>query len=174
MWILSRVSACNHEFLRWADTGVGLKMSLLCRCWSYAWRMTVGPHSRGKVKQNHMKVKWSRQRSGVAQRVGRVIALLFHNRGTRRWWVISSTPRSHFTPGKGPVPIYRRLGGPQGQSGRAVNLVPTGIRSRTVQPVVSCYTNWTTRPTKRNHINDTIIGKHSRQLYTVFPFDTHF
>ena len=29
------------------------------------------------------KVKWSRYRSGVAQRVGRGIALLFHDRGTR-------------------------------------------------------------------------------------------
>ena len=32
-------------------------------------------------------------------------------------------------------PFYRRLSGPQGRSGRAVNLFPTGIRSRTVQPV---------------------------------------
>jgi len=31
--------------------------------------------------------------------------------------------------------------GPQGQSGLAENLVPTGIRSRTVQPVVSRYTD---------------------------------
>jgi len=30
------------------------------------------------------KVKWSRYRPGVAQRVGRGIALLFHDRGTRR------------------------------------------------------------------------------------------
>ena len=36
-------------------------------------------------------------------------------------------------------PFYRRLGGPQGRSGRTENLVPTGIRSRTVQPVVSHY-----------------------------------
>jgi len=53
------------------------------------------------------KVKCSRYRSGVAQRVGRVIALLFHDRGTRRGWVVSSTPRPHFTPGKGPVPIVQ-------------------------------------------------------------------
>jgi len=31
------------------------------------------------------KVKWSRYRPGVTQRVGRDIALLFHDRGTRRW-----------------------------------------------------------------------------------------
>ena len=28
-----------------------------------------------------------------------------------------------------PYPLYRRLGGPQGRSGRAENLVPSGIRS---------------------------------------------
>ena len=37
--------------------------------------------------------------------------------------------------GKTRYPLYRRLGGPQGRSGKAENLVPTGIRSRTVQPV---------------------------------------
>jgi len=52
-----------------------------------------------------VKVKWSRYRPGVAQRVGRGIALFFHDRGTSRWWVVSSTPRPHFTPGKDPVPI---------------------------------------------------------------------
>jgi len=45
----------------------------------------------------------------VAQRVGRGIALLFHDRGTRRGWVVSSTPRPHFTPGKDRYPFYRRL-----------------------------------------------------------------
>jgi len=54
-----------------------------------------------------MKVKISRSRSGVAQRVCRGIALLFHDRGTRRGWVVSSTPRPHFTPGKDPVPILQ-------------------------------------------------------------------
>jgi len=51
-------------------------------------------------------------------------------------------------PGKTRYPFYKRLGGPQGRPGRAENLVSTGIRSRTVQPVVSRYTDWTTRPTK--------------------------
>jgi len=68
---------------------------------------------------------------GVAQRVGRGIALIFHDRGTRRGWVVSST----LPPGKTRYPLYRRLGGPQGRSRRAENLVPIGIRSRTVQPV---------------------------------------
>ena len=57
-----------------------------------------------------IKVKWSRYRPGVAQRVGRGIALLFHDRGTRRGWVVNSTPRPHFTPGKDPVPIVQEAG----------------------------------------------------------------
>jgi hypothetical protein len=60
-----------------------------------------------KVK---VKVKWSRYRPGVAQRVGRDIALLFHDRGTRREWVVSSTPRPPFIPGKDPVPILQEAG----------------------------------------------------------------
>ena len=46
----------------------------------------------------------------MAQRVGRGIALLFHDRGIRRWRVVSSTPRPHFTPGKDPVPILQEAG----------------------------------------------------------------
>jgi len=57
-----------------------------------------------------VKVKWSRYWPAVAQRVGRGIALLFHDRGTRRGWVVSSTPRPHFTPGKDPVTILQEVG----------------------------------------------------------------
>jgi hypothetical protein len=46
----------------------------------------------------------------VAQRVGRGIAVLFLDRGTRRGRVVSSTPRPHFTPGKDPVPILQKAG----------------------------------------------------------------
>jgi len=56
------------------------------------------------------KVKVIPLQAGVAQRVGRGIALLFHDRGTRRGRVTSSTPRSHFTPGKDPVPILQVAG----------------------------------------------------------------
>jgi len=61
------------------------------------------------------KVKCPRYRPGVAQRVGRGIALLFHDRGTRRGWVVSSTPRPHFTTGKEPVPILQETGWAPGQ-----------------------------------------------------------
>jgi len=57
--------------------------------------------------QLKVKVKWFRYRPGVAQRVGRGIALLFHDRGTRRGWAVSSTPRPHFTPRKDPVTILQ-------------------------------------------------------------------
>ena len=55
-------------------------------------------------------LKWSRYRPGVTQRLGRGIALLFHDRGTRRGWMFSSTPRPHFTPGKDPVPFLQEAG----------------------------------------------------------------
>ena len=50
-------------------------------------------------------------------------------------------PAALYPLGKTRYQFYRRLGGPQGRSGRAENLVPTGIRSQTVQPVVSRYTD---------------------------------
>ena len=57
-----------------------------------------------------IKVKCSRYGPGVSQRVGRGIALLSHDRGTRRGWVVNSTPRSHFAPEKEPVPILQEAG----------------------------------------------------------------
>ena len=68
-------------------------------------------------------IKWSRYRPGVAQRVGRGIALLFHDRGTRREWAVSITPQPHFTPGKDPVPILQ-------EAGWAPGPVWTGRKSR--------------------------------------------
>jgi len=102
-------------------------------------------YSRGSVDN---KVKWSRYRPGMAQRVGRGIALLFHDRGTRRGEWSAARPCRTLPRGKTRYPFYRRLGGLQSRFGRAENLVPTGIRSRTVQPLVSSYTDWATGPTE--------------------------
>jgi hypothetical protein len=53
--------------------------------------------------------------------------------------------------GKTRYPLYRRLGGPQGRSGQVRKISPPpGFDPRTVQPVVSRYTNWATRPTQMN------------------------
>ena len=79
-------------------------------CWNSEpkrlWRTSKNTSWSARIS----KVKCSRYRPGVAQRVGRGIALLFHDRGTRRGWVVSSTPRPHFTPGKYPVPILQEGG----------------------------------------------------------------
>jgi hypothetical protein len=46
-------------------------------------------------------------------------------------------------PGKTRYPLYRRLGGPQGRSGRVRKISPPpGFDPRTVQPVASRYTDW--------------------------------
>jgi hypothetical protein len=47
------------------------------------------------------------------------------------------------TPGKNRYPLYRRLGGHQGRSGRVRKISPPpGFDPRTVQPVASRYTDW--------------------------------
>jgi hypothetical protein len=73
----------------------------------------------------------------VAQRgrVGRGIAPLFHDRGTR---MVSSTPRPNFTPGKDLVPIVQEAGWASGPVWTgAENLAPPGFDPQTVQRVVS-------------------------------------
>jgi hypothetical protein len=46
------------------------------------------------------------------------------------------------TPGKTRYPLYKRLSGPQGRSGRVRKISPPpGFDPRTVQPVASCYTD---------------------------------
>ena len=65
----------------------------------------------------------------VAQRVGRDIALLFHDRGTRKGWVVSCTSRPYFTPTKDPVPIVQEAGWATGPVWKVGKSRPTGIRS---------------------------------------------
>ena len=100
------------------------------------------------TRRNKRKVKWSRYRTGVAQRVGTGIALLFLDHGTRREWVVSSTPRPHFTPGKDPVPILQ-------EAGWAPGPVWTGGKSRLHRdsipdlPACSQSLYWLTYPAHR-------------------------
>ena len=58
----------------------------------------------------YIKVKWSRYRPGVAQRVGRGIALLFHDHGTRRGVSGQQHAPAALYPGKEPVPILQEAG----------------------------------------------------------------
>ena len=96
-------------------------------------------------KHLKVKVKWSLYRPGVAQRVGRGIALVFHDRGTRRGWVVSSTPRPQFTPGKYPVSVFQAS---------ACNMDTTPTQSQR---------NSNTHRTKNNMTN-VVIQQNSRKL----------
>ena len=71
----------------------------------------------------------SRYSPVVAQKFGKAIALLFQDRGTRRRWVVSSTPRPYFTSGKDPVPIPQEAGWAPGPVWMGGKSRPTGIRS---------------------------------------------
>ena len=58
-------------------------------------------------------------------------------------------PGRSLPPGKTRYPLYRRLGGPQGQSGQVRKISPPpGFNPRTVQPIASCYIDWATQPIK--------------------------
>ena len=77
-----------------------------------------------------------------ALRESRGIALLcFYTSALEGGEGSASRPGRFLPPGKTRYPLYRRLGGPQGRSGRAENLAPPGFDPRTVQPVVSLYTD---------------------------------
>jgi hypothetical protein len=99
--------------------------------------MTLYSSSPYMILMFFVKVKFSRYRPGVAQRVGRGIALLFHECGTRRW--VSGqqhTPAALYPRGKTPVPILQEAEWAPGPVWTgAENLVHTGIRSWTVQPL---------------------------------------
>ena len=90
-----------------------------------------------------VQVQWSRYRPGVTQRVWPYSFMTATLEGGE--WS-AARPGRTLPLGKNRYPFYRRLGGPQGRSGQAEILVPTGIRSRAFQPVVSRYTDWATRP----------------------------
>ena len=56
-------------------------------------------------------------------------------------------PGRTLPPEKTRHPLYRRLGGTHGRFGRAEKLAPPGFDHGIVQPLVSRYTDWATRPT---------------------------
>ena len=102
----------------------------------------------------NIKVKWYRYRPGVAQRVGRGIALLIHDRGTRRGWVVSRTPRSQFIPGKDPVPILQ-------EAGWAPGPVCTGGKSRPHRNSIP------DRPARSNSLYQLSYPSHNLYVYTM-------
>jgi hypothetical protein len=78
----------------------------------------------------------------VAQRVGRGIALLFNDLGTGRGEWVAARPGRNLPLGNTQCPLYMRLDEPQGRSGQVRKISPPpGFDHRTVQPVVSRYTD---------------------------------
>jgi hypothetical protein len=71
------------------------------------------------------------------------IAQLLLNLGTRRWCVVSITPRPPLPLGKSQVPIEQEAGwAPEPVWIGVENLAPLGFDPWTFQPIVSCYTDY--------------------------------
>jgi len=78
----------------------------------------------------------------------------------------AARPDHTLPPGKNRYPFYRRLSGPQGRSGRAENLFPTGIRSRTIHyKKKTSYISWSLRK------HNTVV---IRSLARIEPYIQHF
>jgi len=82
----------------------------------------------------------------------------------------AARPGYTLPPGKTRYPFYRKVGRPQGRFGRAENLVPTGIRSRTVQPVAQSLYQLSYRAHFCRYycLLEIIISKLSNNLFTDF------
>jgi len=66
----------------------------------------------------------------------------------------AARPGRTLLPGKTRYPSYRRLGGPQGRSGRAEKSHPHRIRSRTVHPVAQSLYRLSYRTHNRNEYQE--------------------
>jgi hypothetical protein len=89
----------------------------------------------------------------------------------------AARPGHTLSPGKTRYPLYRRLGGPHGQSVRAWKISPTpGFNPRTVQPVVSRYTDWATRPKPLRYTTWIYVLVHTQSAHrkiTVYLYSTY-
>jgi hypothetical protein len=93
------------------------------------------------IKLHVKSSKQSRYRPEQAQRVDRGIALNFRDLGTRMGCGKHHAPAA-LPLGNTRCPLYRRLGGSQGQSGRVRKITPPpGFDPRTFQPVTSRFTD---------------------------------
>ena len=82
--------------------------------------------------------------------------------------MVSSTPRPHFTPGKDPVPILQETGWAPGPVWTgAENLVPTGIRSQTVQPVAQSLYRLSYPGHDRQTVDDEFIRGTERKIIII-------
>ena len=88
----------------------------------------------------HIKVKVTLEQATKAQRRRRCIALPFLQPRSEMGVGGQHHAPTALPPGKSLYPLYSRLGGPQGRSGRVRKISPPpGFHPRTVQPVASRY-----------------------------------
>ena len=91
---------------------------------------------RSGLEADHFNImpRFAIEQSMKAQSGSSAITYSFFNVGARGGWVVNATPRPLYTRARDRYPLYRRLGGLQGRSGRVLNISPvTGILS-TVRP----------------------------------------
>jgi len=102
------------------------------------------PVLRGKVKVKCSLVQALRLCTGCTTHKGsRGIAVLFLDHGTRRSEGSASYPGGSLPLTKTRYPLYRRMGGPKGRSGRVQKISPPPrFDLQTVQPVASHYSDY--------------------------------
>ena len=118
-----------------------------------------------------VKVKVLPAQATKALRVDRGVAL--PNLRPRHWkWGGWSAPRpGRFTPGKTRYPLYRRLGGPQGRSGRVRKISPSpGFDHLIVQPVASRYTDWAIPASFITEVESVYCAVRTESLYKEVRF----
>ena len=87
------------------------------------------------------KAHFTLEQATKSQVESRGITLLFFNHGTRWWWVVKATLRPLYPGKETRYPVYMKLGGAQGRSGRVWKTSPPpGYDTRTVLPIASRYT----------------------------------
>jgi len=94
------------------------------------------------IAKYKLKVKFTLEQATKAQRWSRGIALLFLQ--PQRYMSVGGQRHAPVAlpPGETRYPLYRKLGGTQGRSGRVRKILPPpGFDSRTVQPVASRHTD---------------------------------
>ena len=79
-------------------------------------------------------------------------------------WVVNATPRPLYLRLKEPVPLYKRLCGPQYRFGRVRKIsLPRGFDPRNAQPVASRYTDYA-NPAHENYVYICIYSVNLRIL----------
>jgi hypothetical protein len=131
-------------FMLITENNTGPDMVQWIRDFSAWWRGQKYKHNRRWFSPFLQSTKALRESRGIA-------VLCFLDLGTRRGEGSASRPGHFLSPGKTRYPLYTRLGEPQGRSGQVQKISPPpAFDPRTIQPVASLYTDWSTRPTKHS------------------------